>query len=294
VDNDTREPIPAPTAKGKWLTASVVDNAASVVTEIFKEADRRDPTHQRSWVALVDGNNHQIDRITKEAATRDVEVVIDLIHVLEYLWPAAWSFHDEGDRAAEAWVADKARQILAGKAGLVAAAIRRKATRHRLDPPNRKNADRCADYLARKQAYLDSTSADRRLAHRHRCDRGRLPPPGQGPHGHHRSTLEPQRCRSDPETACIAHQRRLRRLLDLPPRTTTATCPPITLHQQQHPTGRMTHLQKSRTHTKADTNPPRCWPRYHDQWIVPEKARSWYRGQHRGGFVSAFVWVRLF
>lgn len=46
---------------------------------------RRDPDHARTWVALVDGNNHQIDRIEKEAKARGVTVciVIDLIHVLE-------------------------------------------------------------------------------------------------------------------------------------------------------------------------------------------------------------------
>jgi hypothetical protein len=54
-------PGPAPTARHKWVTASVVEDAALVLGEVFDEAERRDPTHQRRWVALVDGNNHQID-----------------------------------------------------------------------------------------------------------------------------------------------------------------------------------------------------------------------------------------
>ena len=52
----TGERKPAPAAKDKWLTASVVDDAATVVAAVFDEAERRDPTHQRHWVALVDGN----------------------------------------------------------------------------------------------------------------------------------------------------------------------------------------------------------------------------------------------
>jgi hypothetical protein len=74
-------PPPTPKAKNKWLTASVVDAAAHVVAGVFDEADRRDPDHRRSWVALVDGNNHQIDRIKAEASTRgiDVPIVVDLI-----------------------------------------------------------------------------------------------------------------------------------------------------------------------------------------------------------------------
>jgi hypothetical protein len=56
-----------PKARNKWLTASVVDSAATVISSIFDEAQRRDPTHARTWVALVDGAKHQIDRIQAEA-----------------------------------------------------------------------------------------------------------------------------------------------------------------------------------------------------------------------------------
>lgn len=152
---------PVPKATNKWLTASVVEDAATVVAEVFDEAERRDPDHARTWVALVDGNNHQIDRIATEATARGVEVhvVIDFVHVLEYLWKAAWSFHDEGAPAAETWVAAKALAVLEGKAATVAASIRRKATCLGLDRPGRANADTCADYLLAKQAYLDYPTA---------------------------------------------------------------------------------------------------------------------------------------
>jgi hypothetical protein len=128
---------------------------------MFCEADRRDPSHQRAWVALVDGNNHQIDRIKTEARKRKVKVkiVVDLVHVLEYLWSACWCFFKEGDPAAERWVQEKAREVLDGKAGIVAAAIRRKATRLHLDPKQRENADTCADYLLAKRPYLDYPTA---------------------------------------------------------------------------------------------------------------------------------------
>ncbi len=79
--DDTGPATPAPVAKGKWLMASVVEDAASVVARIFDEAERRDPVHRRRWVGLVDGNNHQIDRIGTEARNRGVEVgiVIDFV-----------------------------------------------------------------------------------------------------------------------------------------------------------------------------------------------------------------------
>ncbi len=100
---------PAPKATGKWVTASVAEDAAEVVTRVFDEAERRDPGHKRCWVALVDGNNHQINRINLEAENRElkVTVLVDLIHVMEYIWSAAWCFFAQGDQAAEDWVRAK-------------------------------------------------------------------------------------------------------------------------------------------------------------------------------------------
>jgi hypothetical protein len=160
-DNPPAAASTRPKAKNKWLKASVTDDARAVIAEMFNEADRRDPEHKLTWVALVDGNNHQIDRIKAEARKRKITIpiVVDFIHVLEYLWSGCWCFFAEGDPAAERWVSDKARQVLDGRAGIVAAAIRRKATTLGLDANQRKNADRCADYLLAKRPYLDYPTA---------------------------------------------------------------------------------------------------------------------------------------
>ena len=57
-----------------------------------------------------------------------VAIVVDLIHVLEYLWGAVWCFFAEGDPAAEKSVRISALAILEGNAGDVAAGG------HRLEP----------------------------------------------------------------------------------------------------------------------------------------------------------------
>ena len=138
-----------PQARGKWLTASVTDGIPAVIASAFDEAGRRDPGHEREWVVLIDGNNTQIEAVTAEAAARGVTVTIvtGLIHVLEYLWQAAWSFFGKGEPAAEEWVADQALKILHGKARQVAAGIRRRATTYRYSPAERGGADECARYL---------------------------------------------------------------------------------------------------------------------------------------------------
>jgi len=80
--------VPAPVAKAKWLTASVVDDAKEVISAVFDEAERRDPAHERTWVGLVDGARHQIDVMKKQAKRRGVKLTVlcDFVHVVEYIW----------------------------------------------------------------------------------------------------------------------------------------------------------------------------------------------------------------
>jgi hypothetical protein len=150
-----------PQARNKWLTASVTSDIPAVIAAAFDEAERRDPSHQREWVVLIDGNNTQIEAVTAEAAKRGITItiVIDFIHVMEYLWKAAWSFFDKGVPAAEEWVADQARKILRGRSRQVAAGIRRRATRFEYSAAERAGADECARYLQNKQEHLDYATA---------------------------------------------------------------------------------------------------------------------------------------
>jgi len=50
---------------------------------------------------------------------------LGLIHVMEYIWSAAWCFFAQGDQAAEDWVRAKTLAVLEGNARDVAAGIRR-------------------------------------------------------------------------------------------------------------------------------------------------------------------------
>src|SRR5674476_1306322 len=52
-DTERQAAKDGPTATNKWLVASVVQDAATVIARVFDEADRRDPKHTRTWVAAV-------------------------------------------------------------------------------------------------------------------------------------------------------------------------------------------------------------------------------------------------
>jgi hypothetical protein len=154
--------LPGPRARHKWLTASVAGDAAQVIAAVFAEADRRDPARERTWIALADGNKDQIRQIRAQAAARGitVPVIIDLIHVTEHLWDAAWCFHPAASPAAGTWVRDRTAALLAGgpdaaaavAAGLRAAAAARGKTRRAI-------AARTAGYLEAKAPHLDYPAA---------------------------------------------------------------------------------------------------------------------------------------
>src|SRR5262249_47100111 len=122
----------------------------------IEEEQRRDRKHTKEWVALVDGNETQLDLLRLAAKDYGVElaIILDLIHVLEYLWKAAWAFHAAGDRAAESWVGERLAEILRGRSSSVAAGMRRSATLRGLSDLERAPIDDCADYLLKYREFL--------------------------------------------------------------------------------------------------------------------------------------------
>ena len=154
--NGTREPRPGPKARAKWLACSVRKDPADMIAAAFDEAEARDPRHLRTWVVLVDGAEHQLDLVRAEAARRGVtiHIIIDIIHVLEYLWGAAWSLHEAGDPAAEDWVAARALAVLAGGSARAAEEITAEADAAGLAGNQRNGAAACVRYLENKREFL--------------------------------------------------------------------------------------------------------------------------------------------
>lgn len=150
------EATPRPTVHHKRVWASVERPAEAVIDALFDEAVRRDPNQDRQWVVLVDGEPYQLACIQAAAARHQVSVtiVMDFIHVLEYLWDAARSLHPRDTTGAEHWVQQQAQKVLQGQARDVAAGMRRRATVQRLSPTQREVVDTSADYLRNRYSYL--------------------------------------------------------------------------------------------------------------------------------------------
>ncbi|HEX9667452.1 MAG TPA: ISKra4 family transposase [Thermodesulfobacteriota bacterium] len=147
---------PRARARNKRVWASVERDHNVVTDEIFEEALSRDPEKRREWVMLIDGHNDQLKNIRSSMKRYNVAVllILDFIHVLEYLWKAAYCFYKAGSDSAEEWVGYRALQILKGNASHVAGGMRRSATLRGLSIEKRKAVDKCADYLLKYKEML--------------------------------------------------------------------------------------------------------------------------------------------
>ena len=145
---------PRPSNKRVW--ASVTKSAETVIRDAFEDAVRRDPDKKRHWVVLVDGSQIQLRGILRAARKigAKITLLVDVIHVIEYLWKAAYAFHPEGSKEAEVWVQQRLLWLLRGEHAKVRANLLRNARARRLVGHARKLVARCIRYLKVLRSYL--------------------------------------------------------------------------------------------------------------------------------------------
>jgi hypothetical protein len=152
-----------PRAENRWYTCDITAGRDVTIGKVFDEADRRDPGHRRTWIALADGDNHQLGLLQAQAAARGITlaILIDFIHVLEYLWKTAWCFHPPRDPAMEDWVTAQGLDILHGRTASVIARIGQLAADHPPRPGSEhaKIIRTTLHYLTAKQPFMDYPAA---------------------------------------------------------------------------------------------------------------------------------------
>jgi len=145
-----------PKVKQKRVWASIEKEPVQVIEDALLEAGSRDPAREKTWVALVDGNKNQLSILESlnKKQSLGLIIIVDIIHVIEYLWTAGRAFCQGNDLRLELWVQERLLKILQGKSGIVAGAMKRSATLRKLSPKEREPVDKCARYLFNKKPYL--------------------------------------------------------------------------------------------------------------------------------------------
>jgi len=123
----------APKAQQVRRVASLVRPKQAVMELIKADAERRDPQHRKPLVVLLDGALglwHLATKLFKP--WKRVTFVLDIIHVMTYLWSAANALFGEASQAGKHWVQQKLTEILRGRVGYVIGGLRQILTKQRL------------------------------------------------------------------------------------------------------------------------------------------------------------------
>ncbi len=146
---DDKSSPPRPENKRVW--ASLLKGKTAVIQEVAEEMDRRDPSRSLTRLALTDGERALQIRVKRKL---NVTLILDLMHVLEKLWKAAYVFHAEGSLEADLWVLDRTLRILFGEVSQGVQGIRQTITKRGLSGVKRKTLEGVAAYLYRNRARL--------------------------------------------------------------------------------------------------------------------------------------------
>lgn len=153
-----RTKLPRP--ENKRLAASLEHGVTIAIKKMFDEIDRRDPTRQRRLIALVDGEECQQGAILWTAGCRErpVTIVLDLIHVLHYLWMAGFALCRKNQKKTDVWLAEHLLLLLSEPVERLIEAIERTAKTRRLNVGERKSVNRALRYFDRNRTFMDYPS----------------------------------------------------------------------------------------------------------------------------------------
>jgi hypothetical protein len=105
-----KEKHPRPCNKAVQAT---LEGKESAFQRLKEEVIKRDPKKEKQGVALVD-EEHKLRQLMKKYLPWFL-IIIDIYHVMEYLWRGVHVFHKEGSPEAASWMTDKLNKLLLGK-----------------------------------------------------------------------------------------------------------------------------------------------------------------------------------
>lgn len=115
LNKETREDKrPHPCNK---VIQATLESKETAMQRLKSEIEKRDPQKEKDCVALVDGE-HKLRDLIKSYLPWFV-IIIDIYHVMEYLWKGAHVFHKEGSSEAKSWMTDKLTKLLLDKVEIV-------------------------------------------------------------------------------------------------------------------------------------------------------------------------------
>ena len=150
---DTRDDTPR--AQQVRRVASLVRTKQEVMELVKADAERRDPQHRKPLVVLLDGALGLWRLATKLFEEwRHVTFVLDIMHVVGYLWSAANALFGEQSKAGKHWLQQQLTAMLRGRVGYVIGGLRQILTKQRLRQSVRQTLAKVITFLHNHRRWM--------------------------------------------------------------------------------------------------------------------------------------------
>lgn len=161
VDSENRviapdhAPSPRPKPRSKRLRATM-RGKEEAFAEVRRQLEERDPQGEMERIALTDGAEALQTRVLTELGGKSgIVLILDIVHVLGYLWGASHAHHQEGTPGASRWVMNKLRLLLEGKVGYVIGSLKRRLGEGDLGRSKACEVEKAIQYMERNRAFME-------------------------------------------------------------------------------------------------------------------------------------------
>jgi hypothetical protein len=145
----------APRAQQVRRLASLERTKQAVMELIKADAERRDPQHRKPLVVLLDGALGLWNLAPKLFKPwKRMTCVLDIMHVVGYLWSAANALFGEGSKDGTRWVQAKLTEILRGRVGYVIGGLRQILTKQRLRKSVRETLEKVITFFHNHRRWM--------------------------------------------------------------------------------------------------------------------------------------------
>jgi hypothetical protein len=152
-ENAPKRPVPQNKQLRAELTHAINGVESNGKDRVFawfaEQIALRDADRSKEIVCIMDGEVglwNKLDPLQKKLKIL-ITPILDIYHVIEYLWEAGWGLCGNEPKAVEAFVKERTRRILEGDAGRVIGGLRQMVTKGNLSKSQQKTFHKVITYL---------------------------------------------------------------------------------------------------------------------------------------------------
>ena len=148
------EILNAPKAQNIRRLASLERKKEDVVKEIIDDGNRRNPDKKKPWVVVMDGALNLWTMIAGVMCGINYVGILDIIHVVEYLWKAGNALKGEKNPKTIVWVHKQLLSILQGNVGRVIGGLKQSLKKNGLSDKKKETIEEVIRYFKNHRQWM--------------------------------------------------------------------------------------------------------------------------------------------